>query len=146
MTTKRRSKMIKHFVTFYSPGTLFSENTKKEIKSWDIELAKKMAHKITERYGATPYGFQFTTCEGGGDNWAPKEIAKSPMYFLGGKVETLAEVKARATENDRILISNMECNHYKKIITNTNSYKSTLPFDDKKDVLLDWTPKKRSKK
>jgi hypothetical protein len=138
--------MIKHFVHFYSPGTLFSEESVKEIKSWDIELAKKMAGNITERHNATPYGFRFTTQEGGGKNWEPKTTKTSPLYYLGGKVETLKEVKARATADDRILISNMECNRYKKIITNTNSYKTTMPFEEGKDVLLEWTPPKRKGK
>ena len=59
------------------------------------------------------------------------------MYYLGGKVETLAEVKARATKDDSILIANMECNHYDRIITNTNSWKVTQPLNPK-DVVLDW--------
>jgi hypothetical protein len=45
-----------------------------------------------------------------------KETKRSGMYFLGGKVETLEEVKARATKDDRILVINMEGNGWKKII------------------------------
>ncbi len=59
------------------------------------------------------------------------------MYFLGGKVETLAEVKARATDADRILVSNMEINGYDQIITNDNSWRWTQPLG-KTDVVLQW--------
>jgi hypothetical protein len=59
------------------------------------------------------------------------------MYYLGGKVETLAQVKKRATEKDSILVSNMECNKWNKIITNNNSWSITLPLE-KGDVVLEW--------
>jgi len=130
-------KVKKHFVTFYSPGTFVSEQTEKPIDSWDIEKAKKMARKIKERYDATPYGFRFSTRSRGDKDLDSKVTATSPMYYLGGKVETLAEVKARATEEDRILVSNMEINGYERIITNTNSWKCTQPLKPG-DVVLDF--------
>jgi hypothetical protein len=138
--------MKKHFVTFYSPGTFVDEETTKEVKSWDVKLAKKMAYDITERYNALPFGFMFFTKEGGGKNWNPKTVKTSPLYYLGGKVETLEQVRARATKDDEILISNMECNKIKKVITNNNSYKTTRPFREGKDIILDWVPKKEASK
>lgn len=53
--------MQQHFVTFYSPGTFMAEMTEKPIDSWDVKAAVKMAKSVKERYGATPYGFRFTT-------------------------------------------------------------------------------------
>jgi hypothetical protein len=126
-----------HFVTFYSPGTFVAEETARPIESWDVEQAKTMARTVLERHGATPYGFRFTTRGRTADELNSREIAKSPFYWLGGKVETLAEVKARATEKDRILVSNMEGNGYDRIITNDNSWRWTSPFE-KDDVLLEW--------
>ena len=129
--------MKKHFVVFMSPGTLFHETTQKEVASWDIDKAKKMAVGIHERHGATSFGFYFITRSRGEKDLDSKITATSPTYFLGGTVETLQKVKARATKEDNILISNMECNGWNRIITNTNSWKITLPLRDK-DVVLDF--------
>lgn len=123
----------KHFVVFESPGTFFSEMTEKEIDSWDVEKAKKMVSKITERYNATPYGFHFIT-RGREDH----DIARSGTYYLGGVVQTLKELEAENNPENRILISNMKGNKWKKVITNTNSYKITRPFL-KEDVLLEFS-------
>ena len=129
--------MKKHFVTFYSPGTFFAEKSEKPISSWDIEKAKEMAKGIKERYGSTPYGFRFSTRERKDDELDSKVAKTSGMYYLGGKVETLAQVKKRATDKDSILISNMECNGWKKIITNDNSWRISQPLE-KGDVVLEW--------
>jgi hypothetical protein len=130
--------MKKHFVTFFSPGTFVAEDTTKPIDSWDVEAAKAMATEITERYGATPYGFRFTTRSRGYEDLDSKVTATSPMYYLGGKVETLEQVKARATKDDRILVSNMEINGYERIITNDNSWRWTQPLEPD-DVVLEWS-------
>ena len=129
--------MKKHFVTFLSPGTLFSETTTKPIASWSVEKAKAMVGGITERHGATPYGFMFTTRERGPKDLDSKVVKASGVYYLGGKVETLAQVKRRATSADKILISNMECNKIAKVITNTNSWKFTAELR-KGDVVVEW--------
>ena len=129
--------MEKHFVTFFSPGTFVAEQTECPIEAWDVEAAKELARKIKERYNAVPYGFRFSTRSRGIDDLDSKVAAQSAMYFLGGKVETLAEVKARATEKDRILVSNMEGNGYDRIITNDNSWRWTGPLG-KDDVVLEW--------
>lgn len=129
--------MKQHFVTFFSPGTFFAEDTTKPIDAWDVEKAMEMARSITERYSAKPFGFRFTTRSRRDEELDSKVTAISPMYFLGGTVETLEQVKARATDEDRILVSNMECNGYKRIITNNNSWRWTQPLDDD-DVVLEW--------
>jgi len=126
----------KHFVMFYSPGTFFAETSEKPIDSWDVEKAKKMARSIKERYGATPYGFRFITRGRTAKELDSKEIALSPMYYLGGNVETLAQVKARATDKERILVSNMQNNGYDRIVTSTSGYKWTQPLQ-KEDVVLE---------
>ena len=131
--------MQKHFVIFSSPGTFFAEQSSHPIDQWDTATAIELARTVKERHGATPYGFQFVTRERGEDDLDSHEIGRSGMYYLGGTVETLAQVKARNDPDDRILISNMEGNGWDRIITNTNSWKVTRPLLDG-DTVLEFTP------
>lgn len=126
----------RHFVTFYSPGTFVAENTEKPIDSWDISTAVKMAEKITERYNSHPYGFRFTTRGRTAEELDSKEIARSPMYYIRGKVETLAQVEARNDPNEHILRSNMRNNHWDRIVTSNTPWKWSQPLE-KDDVVLD---------
>lgn len=137
--------MKKHFVTFYSPGTFVAETTSKPIDSWDVEKAMEMAHDVVERYGATPYGFQFSTRSRGDADLDSKQSAQSPFYHLGGKVETLAQVEARNDPKEEILRSNMRCNEWDRIIVNDNSWSSVRPLE-KTDVVLDWKPRPKPTK
>lgn len=138
------AKVSKHFVTFYSPGTFVAETTDRPVDSWDVEKAMAMAHDVTERYGATPYGFQFTTRTRGEADLDSKKSSESPFYHLGGRVETLAEVEARNDPKEDILRSNMRCNDIAKVVINDNSYRSTRPLGAT-DIVLDWKPKRKSK-
>ena len=137
--------MQKHFVTFYSPGTFVAEETIKDIASWDVDAAMKMAHGIVERYAATPYAFRFSTRERGNKDLDSKTTKTSCLYHLGGKVETLAEVEARNDPKEKILLINMRNNGYDKIVVNDNSWRSVHPLG-KDDVVLDWKPKKPRKR
>lgn len=127
----------KHFVSFLSPGTFVHEETTKPIESWDPIVAKEMARGIKERHGATPFAFRFFTREREADELDSKITKRSGLYFLGGKVETLEEVMARNLPDENILRSNMQCNGIKRIITNTNSWKVTMPLE-KDDVVVEW--------
>src|SRR4051812_893169 len=104
--------MEAHFVTFYSPGTFVAEDTTKPIELWDVDAAVKMARDIHERYNAVPYGFRFTTRTRADDELDSKVTAKSGLYFLGGKIETVAEVEARNDPAEHILLANMKGNGY----------------------------------
>lgn len=128
--------MKKHFVTFYSPGSFVAEQTTKPIDSWAVNVAIDMARSIKERHGAVPYAFCFTTRSRANDELDSKVSDTSPMYHLGGKVETLEEVEARNDPKEKILRSNMRCNGYDRIIVNDNSWRSTQPLNPD-DVVLD---------
>lgn len=133
------STVSKHFVEYLSPGTFVAESTSKEIASWDVDEAVRMACDISERHGARPYGFRFTTRTRGPDDLDSRETARSGVYYLGGLVETLEDVRRRASPDDDILISNMEINGYDRIVTNTNSWRWTQPLrggDTVLDVVL----------
>jgi hypothetical protein len=128
-------EMKKHFVVFYSPGTFMAETTEKEIPSWDTALAKKMAEGITERYGATPYAFRFFTRARGPKDLDSKVVKKSPTYYINCKVETLREIEKRGDPKESILISNMCCNGWKKVVTTTKGWRWTQPLE-KDDIVL----------
>ncbi len=133
--------MNKHFVTFFSPGTFVAETSELPINKWDVKKAIKMAHKIKERYSATPYAFQFSTRSRGLRDLDSKITKESGYYFLGGEIKTLADLEKDNKPDEEILRSNMKFNEWDKIITNTNSWKWTQPFR-KEDVLLDFKVKK----
>ena len=127
--------MKRHFVKFYSPGTFVAETTTKPIGEWDVSKAMEIAGDIKERYGARPYGFQFLTRERGDDDLDSSVTEKSPMYYLGGKVRTLAEVQADNLPDEKILLSNMDANGWDRIITTTEGWKWVQPLE-KEDVVL----------
>ena len=129
------SKLQKNFVTFYSPGTFVEETTEKPIDSWDVEAAKKMAKKIKERYLATPYGFRFTTRSRGEKDLDSKVTKTSPMYYIGCRIVTLKEIKERNDSRDSILIGNMECNRWNKIVQPIKGWQWSQPLE-KGDVVL----------
>lgn len=127
--------MEKHFVTFYSPGTFVSETSEKPIDAWDVEVAVLMAAEIKERHGAKPYGFRFSTRTRTDDQLDSWVSATSGMYYLGGRVETRAEVEARNDPKEEILRFNMRANDIDRIIINDNSWRFTAALDEG-DVVL----------
>ena len=130
--------MIKqHYVQFASPGTFVPETRLEKIDKWDVDEAVRMARSVTERHGATPYGFQFVTRGRMDDELDSKVIETSNFYYLGGKVETLEEIEARNAPDEEILRSNMRCNGYDRVLVNNNSFRSVLPLR-KEDVILDY--------
>jgi hypothetical protein len=137
--------MIKYFVTFYSPGTFVSEEDEHEIDSWDVKEAVKLSKDITQRYGAKPYGFRFSVRSRGPNDLDSKVTKTSGMYYLGGEVFTLEQIKARNNPKDQILIDNMRFNNIKRIVENRNSYLFTGALDDD-DVVLDMNEFKTKKK
>jgi hypothetical protein len=127
----------KHYVTFVSPGTLFAETFTQKIKDWNIATAVEMAKTIFARHGARPYAFYFTSRKMKAGEPESKEAKRSPFYYLGGKVETAAEVLARNDPDEEILRANIEGNGFKRVLVNTNSYKAVLPLNDN-DVVLEF--------
>lgn len=125
----------KHYVDFYSPGTFVSEQSRREVPSWDILAAIELANGIQERHGAKPYGFRFSSYmvhdpipdgQGGELNVEPKEIAKSELHYLGGEIKRFDDVPE--TQEFEILRSNMRCNRNPVVIENRNSYRFTGVF------------------
>lgn len=130
--------MEQHYVEFLSPGTLVSETSRYEVEKWDIEKAKTMATGIVERHNARPYGFRFLTRARSDVDLDAKETARSGIYYLGGRVETLEQVEARGDPDEEILLLNMRLNGYDKIIINENSWRFMAPLYEQ-DTVLDFT-------
>jgi hypothetical protein len=130
--------MEKHFVRFYSPGTFVAEQSELPIDSWDTEKAIELSYTIRERHGALPYGFQFITRSRTDDDLDSKVSATSNMYYLGGEILTLEDIKSRKDPKDSILILNMEGNGWDRVVVNTNSYKWTQPLN-RGDVVLPYS-------
>lgn len=128
--------MTAHFVTFYSPGTFVSEETTKPIENWDIPTALALAKGITERYNAKPYAFRFSTRHRGDADLDSREVAKSPMHYIGCKVETLAEVEARNDPREETLLWNMRVNKWDRIAVTMSGWKHHSPLMAD-DVVLD---------
>lgn len=139
------ARVQQHFVTFFSPGTFFDETSVRSIKSWDVKEAMKMAHGIEERYGSTPFAFQFSTRGRGAKDLDSKEIATSALYYLGGRIETREEIEKRNDPKEEILRGNMRSNGYDRVLVNDNSWRAVKPLRDT-DIILDWKPRKRRKK
>ena len=112
-----------------------AEETIKEIDSWDVEKAIAMAKDITERYGARPYGFQFITRERKACDLDSKITKTSGMYYINGIVETLEEIKAKNDPSNRILISNMENNHWDRVVTTHTPWRWTMVFNENDHIV-----------
>lgn len=126
----------KNFVVFYSPGTIVSESTEKEIDQFDTVVAVEMAKGIRERHGVTPFGFRFFTRTMNEKDFTVKTEYKPGTYFLGGKLLSLDDIPD--TKENEILRDNMRYNDWQFVIENTNSWKITLPFNPNKDTLLEF--------
>ena len=116
-----------HFVTFYSPGTFVAETTDQPIDEWDTAQAVEMADEIVERHGARPYGFRFTTRARTAEQLDSERIASSGMYYIGGMIETVDDVRANQ-EGRPALLSNIEANGWDRVVTTTRGYRWTQPL------------------
>ena len=125
--------MAAHFVTFLSPGTFIAENTTKQIPHWDTAEAVEMAESITERHGAKPYGFYFTTRARADNELDSKVVDRSGTYYMGGDIETVEDVEAKGPS---ILLENMQGNGWDRVVTTRNGYQWTQPLCGN-DVVLD---------
>lgn len=126
--------MKKRYVQFFSPGTFVGEKTTKCVPNWDVKKAAAMMPDIVERHGARPYGFQFYTMSRGLRDFEPKEVDRSPMYYVNCKVQTLEDVEAEGPMS-ATLAQNMRSNNWERVVTTIEGYKWTQPFRDG-DVLL----------
>lgn len=137
--TVKDMAMTQHFVVFQSPGTFVHEETKRQIPSWSVAEAMRMADEITERYGATPFGFYFETRHRGAGELDSHVAKLSCRYYLGGTVRSRAEIEAKADPEEAILLGNMKSMGWDRVVENRNSFRITLPLLEG-DEILEYTP------
>ena len=104
--------MTKHIVIFSWPGFFFADSKPHPISDWNVTEAMKIARD----YKDLPYCFQFITRERADDDLDSHVSKRSGMFYIGGTVFTLDEIKAEHDPNNRILLSNMENNNWDRII------------------------------
>lgn len=131
-----------HYVVFLSPGSFVSESSSRPIQAWDSVEAAKLAKGITERHGATPYGFYFETRlesdpipdgEGGELKVLPRTVAKSGMYYINGEVLRFSNIPA--TKEFAVLRDNMRGNRHPVAVQTGNGYRHTDFFEEKDCVV-----------
>ena len=97
------------YVEFFFPGVMFDESSVKEVTNRDTK-------GVNVPNGA--FGFRFfdvKTTEEDGVKMESDRLNESPMYYYGGRVMTLADVR-REMPDSHTLISNMRGNGYKRVI------------------------------
>lgn len=124
-------------VIIYGQGKTYPEVTVLPIASWDVKQALKLVEGLSPR--ARPFAFAFELRaaapdiddgHGGLIRGARKQLRRSALCFLNGKVETLAEIEERADPEEGTLLSNMRSNSFTRVITTSNGWKNTQPFHD----------------
>ena len=124
-----------HRVTYYFPGSLFSEESTRTIDHRDPARAADDApdgafcftlHDVEE----TPdLGPDFTVI--------PKPKNKTGRYYIGGEVFTVEQVEALDGDHD-ILAANMRCNGYEQVVRCRTGNWQPLEADD---VVLEIAPR-----
>ena len=121
-------KVLKHFVTFYAPGSFCAE-------TWEAYVCDVSPDKI--KFPDAAYSFTMHQREDvvdGKDVYTGKAIQVGPMYYHpDSKVETLEQLRANRKVT-RILIRNMVNNDETKIVW--DRWGKPRFFDDKKDLVL----------
>lgn len=120
-----------HFVEYFYPGLLFAESSSRQIATHSVgEALKGMSKKA---YGFKLYDKQILRAmvEDGTSTTVEKTLNESGMYYPGGVIYTMAEIKNQQGES--ILYCNMWGNDYKKVVkTRLGNYQ---PFTDKDRIL-----------
>lgn len=125
---------MKHKARYLIPGSLFPEETTKDLARRDPALARREAPEYA--FAFTLYDVEEVPDLGPDFRVTAKPKNETGRYYLGGTVYTVAELEdAFGSDPDKsILISNIKGNGYKAAIhCSTGNWQ---PFEDG-DTLLD---------
>lgn len=125
-------------VTYYSPGSFFSETNEREFENFSLKEFTEKASTITQRYGAKPYGFKVQRLEEivdmpDGFKCEPKIIEKAKCYYFINAEVVFSKDLDKKTEG--IFISNLENNCQGVGIISRNSYRFNY-FFNKEDFIV----------
>lgn len=132
-----------YLVTYYSPGTFFSESSSYKFTEFNLWKFCQKAKEISERYDAKPYGFNFQKLEipvdlpkteGFKVTVEPKILEKSGTFYITGDVIFSENLIGK---DEQILKSNLESNNNGVGIVNNNSFKFRGAFE-KDDNIVNW--------
>ncbi len=118
--------MTKTYLRISYPGSFVSEQSISEVKN------RSMPTELPKGY----FSFNFYDQEEinqGGEKLMGKPKNYSKEYYPGGRLMTLAEVKAEVP-NSKILQSNMECNEWDKVIKTRRG--NFQPYDAAKNEVI----------
>lgn len=122
-------KILKHFVTFYSPGSFCAD-------TWTEDVCDVSPDKI--KFPDRAYYFTMHKQEDvvdGATVYKGESKQVGPRYYHpDSKVETLEQVRINPKAS-KTLIENMEYNRWEKIVWSRWG-NWPQPFDDAKDVVL----------
>lgn len=104
--------VVDTYVEFFFPGSLFAESTTKKVKTRDVSKIKVPKNAFRFRF-FDKHIYSETIDEIELKN--EKVTNESPVYYYGGKVYTIAELK-REFPNEKTLIGNIESYKCKKAI------------------------------
>ncbi len=122
-------------VTFYRPGSFFSEESTQEVTTHDPKEIAKLAPEHSFCFTIRDYVAKTTIVDGEEFEKTEAEGESTGRFYIGGSVYTVDEMRAQFGEDSdkRILISNMESNGWPAVIQcKTGNWQ---PFGEKDELL-----------
>jgi len=125
-------KKTVYYAEMFEPGIICSESYNMKLGSWGtVDEAKNKA--ISEVGGAFGFNIKHRTEDFDGDEMLTGSwVNDTKTIYVKGTVKTLSQVKDQHP-NERILISNMECNKWDRVIMMPNG--QAFPFEDGNELL-----------
>lgn len=128
--------MKKYFIRYLYPGLIFSDSREVETDMTTEQWARKL---VPRELPCQPFAFQYVVRERGEQDLDSRVTETSGRYYFGGEVFTLADIEARKFFSDRILIENMKCNGYAKVIITGRQAQHFADNDTRLEPLEAWT-------
>ena len=126
----------KHYLETYYPGFLVSDTSVEEVDHRDPKRVE-----LDDRAYAFRFFDRTVTTTPDGEALMGKPKNHSGLIFPEGRVMTPEDVE-RDMPGEKILISNMRCNGYKRVVH--TKFGQTFPLNDEDVVLGDIVPRDRA--